>query len=293
MNLSTLLRTRSVTVSCELFPPKPGSTMDLDAILRDTAALSPDFISVTYGAGGSTSKNTLAIARTLQETYQVPALAHLTCVASSRRQVESTLAALQAAGIQNILALRGDPPQSGERSSDYRYASELIRHLRSLPGGESLTIGAACYPEGHVECPRREEDIDFLKRKVDCGVDFLTTQMFFDNSILYQFLYRVLAHDIRVPIIAGIMPVINVNQIKRSCQLSGTNLPPRFQAMVQRFGGDPASMRQAGIAYATEQIIDLIANGVEHIHIYTMNKPDIAEQIMGNLSHILRPGHGA
>ena len=291
MKLSQLLQTKQVTVSCELFPPKPGSSMDLDAILRDTAALSPDFISVTYGAGGSTSKHTLSIARTLQDTYHVPALAHLTCVSSSREQVETMVADLQAAGIQNILALRGDLPQDGVLSSDYHYASELISHIRSLPGGEELTIGAACYPEGHVDCPRRELDIDFLKRKVDCGVDFLTTQMFFDNSILYQFLYRVLAHDIRVPIVAGIMPVTNVKQIKRSCQLSGTALPPRFQGIAERFGDDPAAMKQAGIAYATEQIIDLIANGVEHIHIYTMNKPDVAAKIMANLSDIIRP-HG-
>lgn len=291
MKLSQLLRTKQVTVSCELFPPKPGSTMDLDAILRDTAALTPDFISVTYGAGGSTSKHTLSIAHTLQDTYHVPALAHLTCVSASREQVAAMVADLQAAGIQNILALRGDIPQDGVLSSDYRYASELVSHIRSLPGGEELTIGAACYPEGHVDCPRRELDIDFLKRKVDCGVDFLTTQMFFDNSILYQFLYRVLAHDIRVPIVAGIMPVTNVKQIKRSCQLSGTALPPRFQGIAERFGDDPTAMKQAGIAYATEQIIDLIANGVEHIHIYTMNKPDVAAKIMANLSDIIRP-HG-
>lgn len=292
MKLSDILRDRRVTVSCELFPPKPGSAMDLDAILRDTAALSPDFISVTYGASGSNSKNTLAIARTLQDTYQVPALAHLTCVASSKKQVETMVEDLRAAGIHNILALRGDLPQDGVLSTDYRYASELVSHIRSLPGGDKLTIGAACYPEGHVECEQREKDIDFLKRKVDCGVDFLTTQMFFDNSILYQFLYRVLAHDIRVPIVAGIMPVTNVRQIRRSCQLSGTNLPPRFQSIAQRFGDDPAAMKQAGIAYATEQIIDLIANGVEHIHIYTMNKPDVAASIMANLSDIIRPYGG-
>ena len=288
MNISSILHSGRITVSCELFPPKPGSAMDLNSILRDTAALSPDFISVTYGAGGSNSKQTLAITQTLQDTYSIPALAHLTCVSSSRAQVEQTVADLRRAGIQNILALRGDLPQDGSLSSDYRYAGELISHIRSLPGGDEMSIGAACYPEGHVECPRREKDIEFLKAKVDCGVDFLTTQMFFDNSILYQFLYRVLAHDIRVPIVAGIMPVINIKQIQRSCQLSGTNLPPRFQSIAQRFGDDPASMKQAGIAYATEQIIDLIANGVEHIHIYTMNKPDVAAKIMANLSDIIR-----
>ena len=291
MNISNIIHDSRVTVSCELFPPKPGAAMNLDSILRDISALSPDFVSVTYGASGSTSKNTLAIARTLQDTYRVPALAHLTCVSSSKEEIKKMVADLQNAGIHNILALRGDLPQDGTLSTDFRYASELIEFIRALPGGDELTIGAACYPEGHVECEFREKDIEFLKHKVDCGVDFLTTQMFFDNSILYQFLYRVLAHNIRVPIVAGIMPVTNVKQIRRACQLSGTNLPPRFQAIAQRFGDDPAAMKQAGIAYATEQIIDLIANGVEHIHIYTMNNPDIAAQILHNLSDIIRP-HG-
>ena len=276
MKISDILHSGKVTVSCELFPPKANSPLKLDEILSQTAQTAPDFISVTYGAGGSTSKSTLSIANQIQNTYHVPALAHMTCVSSTKAQVETMVADLQKAGISNILALRGDLPEDGQVSSDYRYASDLVSHIRSLPGGDSLSIGAACYPEGHVECARRELDIEFLKAKVDCGVDFLTTQMFFDNNILYQFLYRVLAHDIHVPIVAGIMPVINVKQIKRACALSGTSLPPRFQAIAQRFGDDPAAMRQAGIAYATEQIIDLIANGVEHIHIYTMNKPDIA-----------------
>lgn len=289
MLISDLLHTGGTTVSLELFPPKPNSTMNLDEILRDTAALTPDFISVTYGAGGSTSKNTLAIARTLQDTYNIPALAHLTGVCSTRADIERHVAELQAAGIQNILALRGDLPQDGQRTEDYPYASDLISHIRSLPGGDKLTIGAACYPEGHVECPLREQDIDFLKRKVDCGVDFLTTQMFFDNDTLYQFLYRVLAHNIHIPIVAGIMPVTNIKQIKRSCELSGCTLPRRLTALADRFGDDPKAMKQAGIAYATEQIVDLLSNGVEHIHIYTMNKPDIAAQIMANLSDILRP----
>jgi len=189
------------------------------------------------------------------------------------------------AGCTDFLAKRNGQAWEAEALLSLSDVSEM----KSITlAGDKLSIGAACYPEGHVECPRREKDIEFLKAKVDCGVDFLTTQMFFDNSILYQFLYRVLAHDIRVPIVAGIMPVINIKQIQRSCQLSGTNLPPRFQSIAQRFGDDPASMKQAGIAYATEQIIDLIANGVEHIHIYTMNKPDVAAKIMANLSDIIR-----
>lgn len=294
MKLSQLLTQGRVTVSCELFPPKTGAALArVEDVLRDTAALSPDFISVTYGAGGSTSKRTLELAARLQDVYQVPALAHLTCVSSTREEVSDMVGRLRAAGIENILALRGDLPQDSSfpTPAHYHYASELISHIRSLPGGADLCIGAACYPEGHVECPHFTTDLDNLKRKVDAGADFLTTQMFFDNDVLYRFLFRALDKGITVPIVAGIMPVITVAQIRRSCELSGTVMPPRLQGIADRFGDDPAAMRQAGIAYATEQILDLIAHGVEHIHIYTMNKPEVAARIMDNLSCILRP-HG-
>ena len=294
MKLSQLLTQGRVTVSCELFPPKTGAALaKVEDVLRDTAALAPDFISVTYGAGGSTSKRTLELAARLQDVYRVPALAHLTCVSSTRDQVADMVERLQAAGIENILALRGDIPQDTSFPSPEHchYANELISHIRSLPGGQDLCIGAACYPEGHVECPHFTTDLDNLKRKVDAGADFLTTQMFFDNDVLYRFLFRALDKGITVPIVAGIMPVITVQQIRRSCELSGTVMPPRLQGIADRFGDDPAAMRQAGIAYATEQILDLIAHGVEHIHIYTMNKPEVAAKIMDNLSCILRP-HG-
>ncbi|HIY16284.1 MAG TPA: methylenetetrahydrofolate reductase [NAD(P)H] [Candidatus Intestinimonas stercorigallinarum] len=294
MKLSQLLTRGRVTVSCELFPPKTGAALaKVEDVLRDTAALAPDFISVTYGAGGSTSKRTLELAARLQDVYRVPALAHLTCVSSTRKEVTDMVARLRAAGIENLLALRGDIPQDASFPSPehYHYASELIAHIRSLPGGADLCIGAACYPEGHVECPHFTTDLDNLKRKVDAGADFLTTQMFFDNDVLYRFLFRALDKGISVPIVAGIMPVITVQQIRRSCELSGTVMPPRLQGIADRFGDDPAAMAQAGIAYATEQILDLIAHGVEHIHIYTMNKPHVAAKIMDNLSCILRP-HG-
>ena len=294
MKLSQLLTRGRVTVSCELFPPKTGAALaKVEDVLRDTAALAPDFISVTYGAGGSTSNRTLELAARLQDVYRVPALAHLTCVSSTREEVTDMVARLRAAGIENLLALRGDIPQDASFPSPehYHYASELIAHIRSLPGGADLCIGAACYPEGHVECPHFTTDLDNLKRKVDAGADFLTTQMFFDNDVLYRFLFRALDKGISVPIVAGIMPVITVQQIRRSCELSGTVMPPRLQGIADRFGDDPAAMAQAGIAYATEQILDLIAHGVEHIHIYTMNKPHVAAKIMDNLSCILRP-HG-
>ena len=187
-------------------------------------------------------------------------------------------------GIENILALRGDKPKDFTGDGDYSYAVELIREIRSQG---DFCIGGACYPEGHVECEHKEKDIAFLKEKVDAGCDFLTTQMFFDNNILYNYLYRIREKGITVPVVAGIMPVTNRSQIQRICQMSGTYLPARFKAIVDRFGDRPAAMKQAGIAYATEQIIDLIANGVNGIHIYTMNKPDVAARIQDSLSEIL------
>lgn len=261
----------------------------MDGIIQQIAALHPDFISVTYGAGGSTSKRTIEIASKIQDTYRIPALAHLTCVSSSKEDVATMLERMKENHIENILALRGDIPQDAEFPSPqhYRYASELIRDIRSQQGN-LFCIGGACYPEGHVECAHKEDDIDFLKQKVESGCDFLTTQMFFDNNVLYNFLYRIMAKDIRVPVVAGVMPVINSRQIKRSCELSGTALPPRFKAIADKFSDKPLAMKQAGIAYATEQIIDLLSNGVRHIHLYTMNNPEIAAKIMGNLSDILR-----
>jgi methylenetetrahydrofolate reductase (NADPH) len=291
MKLSQILKQDTVTVSCELFPPKAGAELDrVEHILSETARLNPEFISVTYGAGGSTSKRTLELVTRLQNQYHVPSIAHLTCVSSSQEKIASMIQEFRANKVENILALRGDIPHGVEfpNPRHYLHASDLIADIRSMEGGADFCIGAACYPEGHVECRTREEDIDHLKRKVDAGVDFLTTQMFFDNSVMYHYMYRLLAKGIQVPVVAGIMPMTNGNQIKRSCELSGAVLPPRFKGIIDRFGDDPAAMKQAGIAYATEQIIDLIANGVSHIHIYTMNKPDIAEKIMNNLSDIIK-----
>ncbi|WP_195983447.1 methylenetetrahydrofolate reductase [NAD(P)H] [Clostridium sp. D33t1_170424_F3] len=288
MKIKELLQSDRVTVSCEIFPPKAGADISrIDAVVQKIASLHPDFISVTYGAGGSTSKRTLEIATKIQSTYHIPALAHLTCVSSTKEDISSMLGTMKESGIENILALRGDIPQDSDFPSpaQYHYASELIQDIKAQG---DFCIGGACYPEGHVECEHKEDDIDFLKRKVDCGCDFLTTQMFFDNNVLYNFLYRVLSKKINVPIVAGVMPVINSRQIKRSCELSGTALPPRFKAIADKFSDKPKAMKQAGIAYATEQIIDLISNGVNHIHLYTMNNPEIAAEIMGNLSAIIR-----
>lgn len=288
MKISELLQNRKITFSCEIFPPKPGADISrMWEVVQGIAELSPDFISVTYGAGGSTSKRTVEIASAIQEQHGIPALAHLTCVSSSREDIRNQLNLMKENGLENILALRGDLPKDDSipALTHYKYACELIEDIKSQG---DFCIGAACYPEGHVECERREDDIDYLKHKVECGCDFLTTQMFFDNNVLYNFMYRILAKGIHVPVIAGIMPVINSRQIKRSCELSGTQLPQRFRRIAEKFSDDPLAMKQAGIAYATEQIIDLLSNGVEHIHLYTMNNPEIAGAIVNNLSHILR-----
>ena len=290
MKIKDLLQNKKVTFSCEIFPPKAGADMSrMDEIIRDIAALHPDFISVTYGAGGSTSKRTVEIASKIQDTYGIPAMAHLTCVSSTKEEVVTMLDRIEENHIENILALRGDIPQDMDFPSPrhYRYACELIQDIRSQKG-DRFCIGGACYPEGHVECEHKEDDIDYLKQKVESGCDFLTTQMFFDNNVFYNFLYRIMAKGIQVPVVAGVMPVTNSRQIKRSCELSGTTLPPRFKAIADTFSDKPLAMKQAGIAYATEQIIDLLSNGVNHIYLYTMNNPEIAAKIMDNLSGILR-----
>jgi methylenetetrahydrofolate reductase (NADPH) len=287
MKISDILNTGEITVSCELFPPKHGSGLaGVQNIVRETAALRPSFISITYGAGGGTSDYTENLAAEAQK-HGITALAHLTCISSDRQTIKDVLSKLAADKIENILALRGDIPDGQPFPADaqYHHACDLMKEIQSAG---DFCIGGACYPEGHPESESLDKDIESLKIKVDCGCRFLTTQMFFDNNIFYNFLYRLLNHKIDVPVIAGIMPVINGRQIARICKLSGTVLPPRFRAIVDKFSTDSAAMNQAGIAYATEQIIDLIANDVRHIHIYTMNKPDIAGKIMQNLSEIFK-----
>lgn len=286
MKIKDMLPQKKLTISCEVFPPKDDTAYEnVYSAVEKIAALNPDFISVTYGAGGGTSRNTVKIASAIQQKMNVTALAHLTCLSSTPDEISHILAELQENGIENVLALRGDRPRDGGAAlpGHYKYASELIEQIHRE---SDLCVGAACYPDGHVECAHQEDDLDNLKRKVDCGVDFLTTQMFFDNNVLYSFMYRAMRKNISVPILAGIMPVTNAKQAVRSCELSGTYLPPRFKAIVDRFGDNPAAMEQAGVAYATDQIIDLIANGVNWIHLYTMNKPHIAAKILGNLSEI-------
>ena len=288
MKIKDRLSEDKVHISFEVFPPKTDAKFEnVIAAVDEIAKLAPSFISVTYGAGGGTSKNTVKIASHIEHNLGVCSIAHLTCVSSTKEEVSHRVQELKENGIQNILALRGDIPSDATFPipNQYRYAYELIEDIKAQG---DFCIGAACYPEGHVESVHKAEDIAHLKQKVNCGVDFLTTQMFFDNTVFYNFLYRIREKGIVVPVMPGIMPVTNGKQIARSCQLSGAALPERFRAIIDRFGDNPKAMQQAGIAYATDQIIDLIANGIQNIHVYSMNKPDVAAAIMSNLSEIIK-----
>ncbi|MDD6213987.1 MAG: methylenetetrahydrofolate reductase [NAD(P)H] [Firmicutes bacterium] len=285
MRLSELFAQNRPTLSFEVFPPKTGDGFEkVKTATEEIAGLRPDYMSVTYGAGGGTSRYTVSVAANLLNNYEITTLAHLTCVSSDKEGITRQLDDLKKNGIENILALRGDIPEN-YTPGQYRYASELIHEIKAHNAG--FCIGGACYPEGHIESKNRADDIRHLKEKVDAGCDFLTTQMFFDNNILYSFLYKIREAGITVPVVAGIMPVTNAKQIARICALSGTYLPQRFKSIVDRFGDDNAAMAQAGIAYATDQIIDLIANGVNAVHVYSMNKPEVARAIQSNLSEII------
>ena len=288
MKIIDRLREDGIHISFEIFPPKTDA--GYDKVIRaaeEMAGLKPEFISVTYGAGGGTSKNTAKIASYIQHDLHVESLAHLTCASSTKDEVRSVIASLKEQGIENILALRGDISEDMVFPSEdrFHYAYQLVEEIRRHG---DFCIGAACYPEGHVENEHKEDDIKYLKQKVDSGVDFLTTQMFFDNDIHYNFLYRIREAGITVPVLPGIMPITSARQMKRSCELSGTVFPRRFQAILDRFGDSPKAMEQAGIAYATDQIIDLLANGVKNIHIYSMNRPEVAAAIMHNISEIIQ-----
>ena len=286
MKIIDILKQDQITLSFEVFPPKKIEKYDsVQAATEGVAALHPSFMSVTYGAGGGTSEFTLNIAKNIRDKYGVEVLPHLTCVSSTKALVHEMIQKFKEYGFENVMALRGDIPEGGAPYDDYHYASELVADIKSQG---DFCIGGACYPDGHVECAHKDDDIRNLKRKVDAGVDFLTTQMFFDNAEFFNFLYRLREQDIRVPVLAGIMPITNQKQLGRSVALSGTTVPTRFKEIVDKFGEHPEAMKQAGIIYATEQIIDLIANDVKHIHVYSMNKQDVAEAIQRNLSEILK-----
>ena len=290
MKIIDLLTEEKLTLSFEVFPPKTESAFDsVKHATEEIAKLNPAFMSVTYGAGGGTSKYTLDIAKNILKEYGVPTLAHLTCVSSTKQTIKERIRDIKNSGIENVMALRGDIPkdlENADRSGwDYQHAVDLIRELKEY--SPDVCIGGACYPEIHPESENQKEDIKYLKEKVDAGCDFLTTQMFFDNNLLYNFLYKIREAGITVPVMPGIMPITNANQVERAIKLSGSFMPQRFKSLVDKFGTNPDAMKQAGIIYATDQIIDLFANGIKNVHVYSMNKPDVAEKILSNLSSIL------
>ena len=290
MKLTKIFEKNTPHLSFEVFPPKTTTAFESVKIATEQiAALKPSFMSVTYGAGGGTSQYTLDIAKNIKAQYGVPTLAHLTCVSSTKDTVREMIGRIKAADIENVMALRGDSPVSmldDDRSGwAYSHAVELVRELKE--SGADFCIGGACYPEIHPESANQKEDIKHLKEKVDAGCDFLTTQMFFDNNLFYNFLYKIREAGITVPIIPGIMPITNANMVERSIKMSGSFMPQRFKALVDKFGSDPEAMKQAGIAYATDQIIDLYANGITNVHVYSMNKPEVAERIQSNVSAII------
>ena len=282
-----ILKTDKVSISCELFPPKQGTELQNSLeIVNKIAQVHPSYMSVTYGAGGSTVGYSAALAKQVQDN-DIPALAHLTCVKADEEKIKEVLGQLKANGIANILALRGDIPAGLEKDAigSFAHASDLMRFIKEQ---DDFCVGGAAYPEGHPESGSLANDIENTKYKVEAGVDFLVTQMFFENTILYNYMFRLLQAVINVPEVPGIMPVTNAAQITRICRLSGTKLPPQFRSMVEKFADKPAALKQAGIAYATGQIIDLVANGFNHVHIYTMNRPEIIGGIMANLSEIVK-----
>ncbi len=286
MKVKDIIKNNKVTVSFEVFPPKEWDKVEsTKAVINELARLSPSFMSVTYGAAGTTSGFTTEIANSVKENGITP-LAHLTCLTSTRDKIHTVVNELKENGIENILALRGDIPKDFvfPDKQYYTYASQLIEEIHTLG---DFCVGGACYPEIHPESENRVTDIAHLKEKVDCGLDFLTTQMFFDNEVFYNFREMCAIKGIDVPLVAGIMPITNVNLIERTVKLAGCSLPKKFTKLVDRFGTNNAAMKQAGIVYAMEQIVDLLANGVNNIHIYTMNKPDIAEKITQGIGDII------
>lgn len=290
MKIKDILSRNEMSVSFEVFPPKVETSFEnVMSAAGKIAELKPSFMSVTYGAGGGTSKYTLKMSEEIEKRYGIPMLAHLTCISSDKETVHERILELKNAGIENIMALRGDIPQDrlGEDRSkwDYNYAVELISEIKSIY--PECCIGAACYPEVHPESPNQREDIKRLKEKVDAGADFLTTQMVFDNNLFFNFMYKLREAGVTVPVLPGIMPITKANQVERAIKLSGSFMPERFRSIVDRFGSDDNAMTQAGIIYATDQIIDLYANGITNVHVYSMNKPEVAAGIKNSLSSIL------
>ena len=290
MKIKEMFETKRTVMSLEIFPPKLTSPVEtIYATLDALSDIKPDYISVTYGAGGKAKDRTVEIASKIKNDYGIESLAHLTCISATKEDIQKTFDEMRANNIENVLALRGDIPEDPDfdfpNPLQYEYACDLVRETKAE---KSFCIGAACYPEKHIDCNSKVKDIKYLKEKVDHGVDFLITQLFFDNELFYRFMEEIDLAGVDVPVSAGIMPVLNKNQILRITKLSGCAIPPKFRRILDRYEDNPEALKEAGEAYAIEQIIDLMAWGVRGIHLYTMNKPETAKRIMGNIEHIRR-----
>lgn len=284
MKVNEIYRNKGPTFSFEIFPPKQTGTLEsIYSTIDALASLSPDFMSVTYGAGGSSRHNTVEISSAIQNNYSITALAHLTCIGSNKEDMDEILERLHKNKIKNILALRGD--LVGEDSlGEFHHASDLIRYIKDK---YDFGIVAACYPEKHIDAYSIHQDIEHLKYKVSMGTDLLVTQLFFDNNIFYTWLDKVRKVGVNVPIVAGIMPITSPSQLDRLVSLCGASVPEGVQRLIKAYHHNKAALKEAGIAYATSQIVDLLAYGVDGIHLYTMNQADIAQRISENLRGIL------
>lgn len=280
MKISSAFNSDKTVFSLEIFPPKKsaGDISTIYKTLDGLKSIKPDFISVTYGAGGNRADlTTFEICKIIKEKYHLEALAHLTCVNSTREDIDFILKKLNENNIENILALRGDIKEGVKPKEDFKYASDLVEYIKS--SGYDFSVSGACYPEVHIDAESSVSDILALKRKVDLGANHLVSQLFFDNNAFYSFIEKVRIAGINVPIEAGIMPVVNIKQIERMVSMCGASLPPKFSKIMSRFADKPDALFDAGVAYAIDQIIDLISNGVDGIHLYTMNNPIVAQRI--------------
>ncbi|HSN58024.1 MAG TPA: methylenetetrahydrofolate reductase [NAD(P)H] [Clostridiaceae bacterium] len=285
MKLSKLFKEKKVVYSFEIFPPKLTSPIKtvFDTI-DELSTLAPDYISVTYGAGGNLSNDrTTELASLVKNKYGIEALAHLTCIGSTRSTIDTIVKGLRENGVENLLALRGDVPVEKFTPGDFKYANELIAYLKQTSG---MGISAACYPEGHTESRSMKHEMDILKLKADAGAEHFTTQLFFDNNHYYEYINKAEQKNIKVPIQAGIMPVTNRKQIERTISMCGAAIPKKFLRIMDRYGHDPVALREAGIAFALDQIVDLISSGAPGVHLYTMNNPYVARKITENIAYI-------
>ncbi|MBR0600415.1 methylenetetrahydrofolate reductase [NAD(P)H] [Sinanaerobacter chloroacetimidivorans] len=288
MKIKDIFETKKTVISLEVFPPKIDSPVEtIFKTLDQLKDINPDFISVTYGAGGKAKDRTVEIASKIKNEYHIESLAHLTCISATKKQIKESFEEMRVNNIENILAMRGDIPEDPDfdfpNPLQYEHASDLIKEVKAEG---DFSIGAACYPEGHVDCESKVKDVKYLKQKVEMGAEFLITQLFFDNELFYRFMDEIDLAGINLPVSAGILPVLNKNQIIRITKLAGCAIPPKFQRILNRYEDNPEALKEAGEAYAIEQIIDLMAWGVRGIHLYTMNKPDTAKRIIGNIENI-------